>query len=97
MESDVSLFLQLFEESTGTVDIGNFVIALQQEDILRVEDLVAEKEHRHFEGLLTPVHVVAQEEHPSAGRGSSHVHEADQVMQLAVDIAKYDQRSLIRG
>jgi hypothetical protein len=52
----------LVVEAIDAVDLGAFVIAPQQEEILRVLNLEAEQQRNRLDRLLASVDVVAQEQ-----------------------------------
>ena len=54
--------LALVVESVDAVEGGAFVVASEEEEVLRVLDLEAEEQHHRLYALLGSVHVVAQEE-----------------------------------
>lgn len=51
----------LIVETIDSVDTRTFMVSSQQEEILRVLDLVGEEEAYCFEGLFAAVHIIAQE------------------------------------
>lgn len=61
-EADTEAAFALIVEAVDTVDGGTLVVAAEQEEIVRVLDLVAEEEADGLNALLPAVHVVAQEE-----------------------------------
>ena len=58
---DVVAPLAFIIESINAIDGGTFVVATKNEEVLWVLDLVGQKQADCLEGLLAPVHVVAQE------------------------------------
>jgi hypothetical protein len=58
---DVVSSLALVVEAVDSVDRGALVIATEDEEILRVFDLVCKQETNGLERLLTTVYIVAEE------------------------------------
>lgn len=54
--------LTLVVEAVDAVDGGTLVVAPEQEEVLGVFDLVGQQQADGLQGLLPPVHVVAQEQ-----------------------------------
>jgi hypothetical protein len=84
---DVVPTLALIVETIDTVDGGALVVASQDEEVLGVLDLVGQEEADGFEGLLSTVDVVTEEEVVGLGREATVLEEAQQVVILPVDIA----------
>ena len=63
------------------------MVAPEEEEVLRVLDLVRKQEADGLERLLPPVHVVAQEQVVGLGREPPVLEQAQQVRVLAVDVA----------
>lgn len=83
---DVVSALALVVETIDTVDGGTLVVATEDEEVLRVFDLVGEKQADGFEGLLATVDVVTEEKVVGL-RGESTVFEKTQkIVVLTVDI-----------
>ena len=61
-ELDVVATLALVIEAVDSVDGGTLVVASQEEEVLRVLNLVCQEEADGLEGLLAAVHVVTKEE-----------------------------------
>lgn len=62
------------------------MVAAQDEEVLRVLDLVREEEADGLERLLAPVDVVAEEEVVGFGREAAVLEQAQEVVVLAVDV-----------
>ena len=54
--------LTFFIKAIYSVDAGTLVVSSQKEEVLRVLDLVRQKEADCLKGLLPAIHVVSQEE-----------------------------------
>ena len=52
----------LIVETIDSVDLGTFVISPEKEEVLRVLNLVAQKQADSFDGLLSTVDIVTEEE-----------------------------------
>ena len=63
------------------------MIAPQQEEILRVFDLISEHEADGLDGLFPPIDIVAQKEVVSFSGKPCILEELDEVWKLTVDIA----------
>ena len=83
----IVLLLTFVVEPVDSVNTGTFVVAPEEEEVLRVLDLVREQEADGLERLLPPVHVVAQEQVVGLGREPPVLEQAQQVRVLAVDVA----------
>ena len=70
------------------------MVPAEQKEILRVLDLVRQQQTDHLETLLTPVHVVAEEQVVRLGGEPAVLKQAKQVRVLAVDVAADLQRRL---
>ena len=84
---DVEAPLALVVEAVDAVDRRALVVAAQQEEVLRVLDLVREEEADALEAVLPAVDVVAEEEVVGVGRKAAVLEHAQQVVVLAVDVA----------
>ena len=51
----------LIVETIDSVDLGTFVISPEKEEVLRVLNLVAQKQADSFDGLLSTVDIVTEE------------------------------------
>jgi hypothetical protein len=79
--------LTLVVEPVDSVNTGALVVSAEEEEVLRVLDLVREQEADGLERLLAAVHVVAQEEVVRLGREAAVLEQAQQVRVLTVDVA----------
>ncbi len=79
--------LTLIVEAVDAVDGGTLVVSPQQEEVLRVFDLVGQQETDGLQRLLPSVHIVTQEQVVALRRVSSVLEESEQVVVLPVDIA----------
>ena len=70
------------------------MIASEQEKVFRVLDLEREQEADHLHRLLAAVDVVAEEEVVGVGRKAAVLEKAQQVVELAVDVAAHFDRRL---
>ena len=93
--------LALVVEAVDARHVGALVVPPQQEEVLRVLELVAEEQQDGLEALLAAVHVVAEEEVVGVRREAAHLEGAQQVRVLPVDVAhdldrrvQLDQRRL---
>lgn len=83
---DVVATLALVVEAVDAVDRGALVVATEDEEVLRVLDLVREEEADGLERLLATVNVVAKEEVVGFWREAAILEQAEQVVILAVDV-----------
>lgn len=67
-------------------DVGAFVIASQQKEVLGVLDFVAKKKENGFETLFATVDIIAQEKVIGRGRETAHFEQANEVRVLAMDV-----------
>ena len=77
----------LVVEAVNAVDAGAFVVAPEDEKVLRVLDLVGKEEADRLHALLASVDVVAQEQVVRLGREAAILEQAQQVVVLAVNVA----------
>jgi hypothetical protein len=84
---DVVPTLALVVEPVYAVDRCALMVATQQEEVLRVLNLVGEEEADGLEGLLATVNVVSEEEVVGIGRESAVLEESQKIVVLAMDIA----------
>ncbi len=80
------LVLTLVVKPVDSVNAGTLVVAAQQEEVLRVLDLVGEQQADGLQRLLAPVHVVPQEQVVALGREATVLEQPQQVVVLTVDI-----------
>ena len=69
-------------EPVDPVNTGTFVVAPEEEEVLRVLDLVGEQQADGLQRLLPPVHVVAQEQVVGLGRETAVLEQPQQVVVL---------------
>ena len=86
-ELDVVASLALVVEPVDAVDRRALVVAAQQEEVLRVLDLVCQQQADRLQRLLPAVHVVAQEQVVRVRREPSVLEQPQQVVVLSVDVA----------
>jgi len=86
-ELDVVPPLAFVVESVYPVDAGALVVSAEQEEILGILDLVSEKEADGLERLLTPVHVVPEEEVVGFRGEPAVLEQTKEVRELTVDVA----------
>ena len=70
-ESDWVSTFALIIEAIDTVDLSTFVVAAQQEKVLRVLDLVAQEKANRFDWLLSAIDIVTKEQIVGLGRESA--------------------------
>ena len=63
------------------------MISSQNKEIFGVFNLVGEQQANRLQGLLSPVHIVAEKEVIGLGRKSTILKETEEVVVLAVDVA----------
>ena len=73
-------------ESVHSGDVGAFVVAAKQEEVLWVSNLVAQKQQDSFETLLATVDVVTEEEVVGLWRETTVLEETEEVVVLAVNV-----------
>ena len=84
---DVVAPLALVVEAVDPVDRRALVVAAEQEEVLGVLHLVREEQRDRVDAVLPAVDVVAEEEVVGVGREAAILKEAEQVGELAVDVA----------
>ena len=85
-ESDRVAALALIIETVDSIDLGTLVIASKQEEILRILDFVAKEKANSFDGLLSTVNVVSEEEVVGLGREATVLKDPKQIVVLSVHI-----------
>lgn len=78
--------LTLVIEAINTIDGSAFVIASQEEKVLRVLNFIREQQTDCFQRLFSPIHVVAQEQIVTFRRKAAVLEQAQQVVVLAMDV-----------
>ena len=84
---DIAPALALIVETVDPGNVGAFVVAAEQEEVLGVLELVAHQKQDGLERLLSTINIVAKEEVVGVRREAAHLEHANQVSILAVDIA----------
>ena len=84
---DVVTSLALIIKAVYSVDTGAFVISTQNEEVLRIFDLVGQQQADSLQGLLAAINVVAHEEVVRRGREAPVLEEPQQVVVLPVNVS----------
>ena len=84
---DVVSPLALIVETVDAVDRGALVVTTENEEVLRVLDLVCEEQADSLQRLLATIDVVTEEEVVGLGGKAAIFEEPQQVVVLAVDIS----------
>ena len=84
---DVVSSLALIVETVDAVDRGALVVTTENEEVLRVLDLVCEEQADCLQRLLATIDVVAEEEVVGLWGEAAIFEEPQQVVVLAVDIS----------
>lgn len=77
----------LVVEAVNAVNGGALVVATQQEEVLRILDLVSQQQTDALQGLFAAVHVVAQKQIVTLRREAAVLEQPQQVGVLAVNVA----------
>jgi hypothetical protein len=83
---DVIAALALIVKSVNTINGCALVVASEEEEVLRVLDLVGQEEAHGFEGLLATINVITQEEVVSIGWETAIFEKSEQIVVLPVHI-----------
>lgn len=75
----------------NSINTGALVIAAQQEEILGIFDLVGQEQTDRLQGLLAPVHVVAEEQIVGSRWKAAILEQPQQICVLAVYVAADDE------
>lgn len=86
-ELDVVSALALVVETIDTVDGGTLVVSSENEEVLRVLDLVCEQQADSLKRLLASVDVVTEEQVVGIGGEATIFKETEQIVVLSVNIA----------
>ena len=78
--------LTLVIEAIDAVDGGTLVVAPEQEEVLRVFDLVGQQQADGLQRLLPSVHIVTQKQIVGLGGEAAILKEPQQVCVLSMDI-----------
>ena len=93
---DVVASLALVVETVDAVDGSALVVTAENEEVLRVLDLVCQQKADGLERLLATVDVVTEEEVVGLGREAAVFEETEKVVVLAVNItADLKERSVL--
>ena len=82
--------LTLVVEPVNAIDGGAFMIAAQNEKVLRVPDLVAQEQDDHLDALLPAVDVIAEEQVVRLRGVAAKLEQTQQVGVLPADMARHD-------
>jgi hypothetical protein len=86
-EAHAETALALVVEAVDAVDGRALVVPPQQEEVVRVPDLVRQQQADGLDALLAAVHVVAQEQVVGRWGKTAVLEQAEQVRELPVDVA----------
>jgi len=84
---DVVATLALVVETVNSVDGGTLMISPEEEEVLRILDLVGQEKADSLQALLASVHIVSEEEVICLGRKPSILEQSEKVCVLSVDVA----------
>jgi hypothetical protein len=84
---DVVSALALVVKTVDTVDRSTLVVTAEDEEVLRVFDLVCEEQANCLKRLLATVDVVAEEEVVGLRREAAILEKSQQIIVLAVNIS----------
>lgn len=85
-EPDAEPALALVVEAVDAVDGGAFVVAPEEEEVVREFDLVGEEEAYRLDAVLPPVDVVAKEEVVRLRREATAFEQPEKVCELAMHV-----------
>ena len=85
-EADAEAALALVVEAVDAVDGGALVVAPEEEEVVRVPDLVRQQQADGLDALLAAVHVVAQEQVVGRRRQAAVLEQPQEVRELPVDV-----------
>lgn len=88
--------LTLIVEAIDAVDAGTLVVPTEQEEVLRVLDLIGQQQADGLQRLLAPVHVVPQEQVVALWREAAVLEQPQKVIVLAVDVT-WDPGNQVRS
>ena len=86
---DVIPPLAFIVETVNTVDRSALMISTQNEEVLRVLDLVRKKKADGFQRLLATIYIIPKEEIVRFGREAAILKQTQEIVILAMDIATY--------
>ena len=84
---DVVATLAFIVESVDSIDGCAFMVAAEQEEILWVFDLVRQQQTDGLQRLLTPIHIVAQEQVVGIRRESAVLEQSEQIIVLSMNVS----------
>merc|ERR1719343_328637 len=91
---DVVSSLAFVVKAINSCNRRTLVVATEHEKIFWVLDFVRDKEDDYLQGLLTAIHVIAQEKIAAFWRNATKLKESKKIMVLAVHVSTYFQRGL---
>lgn len=77
----------LVVKTVNSVNTGTLVVAAENEKVFRVLDLVRQQQANRLQTLLSPIHIVPQEEVVGLGREAPILKQPQQVVVLPVNVA----------
>lgn len=83
---DVIAALALIIKSVNTINGCALVVATEEEEVLRVLDLVGQEEAHGLEGLLATINIIPQEEVVGIGWETAIFEKSEQIVVLPVHI-----------
>ena len=83
---DVVPSLALIVETVDAVDRGALVVAAQNEEVLRVLDLVCEEQANGLERLFATINIIAKEKVVGLRGEATVLEEAQQIVVLSVNV-----------
>jgi hypothetical protein len=86
--------LALIVEAVYPIDGGTLVVATQQEEVLRVLNLVGEQKANCLQGLLATVNVIPQEEIVALWGEAPVLKQTQEIIVLAMDVPTNLKRCL---
>jgi hypothetical protein len=84
---DVASSLAFIVKSVNTSDIGAFMIASQEEEVLGILDLVAHEKQYGLKRMLSSINIIPQKKEVGAWREAAHLKHADKIGVLAMDVS----------
>ena len=78
--------LTLIIEAVDAVDTGTLVVPTEQEEVLRVLDLIGQQQADGLQRLLAPVHVVPQEQVVTLWREATVLEQPQKIIVLAMNV-----------
>jgi len=84
---NIATSLTLIVEAVHTGNIGAFVVAAKQEEVLGVTNFVAQKQQNGFETLFATVDIVTEEQEVAVGWKAAHLEHTNKIGVLTVYVA----------